>query len=124
MSSAKFHQITGYSAVVGAVLAAVRRDAGLDQQAMAEKVGITQSAWSRIETGTTQITVGQLATAARVLRETPSGILKTADALANELSRGGVRVEDRMPQEANASAIIVSAAALTGFASDLLTRRE
>ncbi|MGD0137323.1 MAG: helix-turn-helix transcriptional regulator [Tepidisphaeraceae bacterium] len=124
MSSEKFQQVTGYSAVVGAILAALRRDARFDQETMAKKAGLTQSAWSRIEAGATQITVSQLATAARALQMTPSGIMKRADALASQLSRGGVRVEDSVPRDPKSSHIVVGRATLIALASKLLTRGE
>ena len=119
MSIGKLQQITNYNSLVGATLAAMRRAVGLDQLKIAEAVGISQSAWSRIENGGTQITVAQLAAAARMLGNTPSGILKRAECLATYLTRRGVRVVDRAPEAPRGSDIALGTSALTELASQL-----
>jgi transcriptional regulator with XRE-family HTH domain len=122
VSSSKLRQICCYNSVVGAVLAVMRRQESFDQRTMAGKMGLTQSTWSRIETGISQITVGQLAAAARVLHTHPAKILGLADALAANLKSGGVRVEDRLDGFPEDRALVIDARALDKLATEVLLR--
>ena len=82
--------ITTYPAVVGAYLAAKRNELKLSQGALAEKVGLTASTWSRIESGESALTIEQLAQAAQALSMTPGALLCTIDAITAELNKRGI----------------------------------
>jgi ribosome-binding protein aMBF1 (putative translation factor) len=56
-----FNKLLGYN------IAAAREKKGLMQKNLAELVGMSQSAWSRIETGESRITVYDLMVCAKVL---------------------------------------------------------
>ncbi len=115
-STEKLVQVTTYSRIVGAIIVALRKDAKIEQEEMANELSLSQSAWSRVETGTTQITVAQLAQAARVLKKRPWEILRRVDVLVEQVERAGVAVEDRIDEQMSNVAIIIGAAALIGLA--------
>ena len=82
--------MTTYPALVGAFLAAKRKELGLSQSALAESVGLTVSTWSRIENGESALTIEQLKLAGDKLNVLPSQILKDVDEKIIELQNRGV----------------------------------
>ena len=90
MSSQAPNAITTYPAVVGAYLAAKRNELKLSQSQLAEKVGLTASTWSRIESGDSALTIEQLALAAHGLSMTPGALMSAIDAITDELSKRGI----------------------------------
>jgi len=90
--AARLKPATTYPAIVGQVLAAERRENGMNQCELAQKLGMHQAAYSRIERGATSPTVALLARAARVLSKTPSELLGKADRFASYLKERGVCV--------------------------------
>lgn len=58
---------TSYSAVLGVVLSALRKKAGLEQGRMAEKMGLSQASYSRLESGKSTFSVNQMFQAAGAL---------------------------------------------------------
>lgn len=114
MTNRSAREITTYPAIVGQVLAQLRREAGVNQAHLARAVGVTQSAWSRIERGDVAITVEQLAVAARLLGTTPRDVLAYAQSTQEAAERRGVEVEPiRMPDAVANGLILLGAAALT-----------
>lgn len=82
--------MTTYPAVVGAFLAASRKEKGLSQSDLAEAVGLTVSTWSRIESGESALTIEQLAQAAQTLNLEPSALLRAVEDKIAELSSKGI----------------------------------
>ncbi len=82
--------ITTYPALVGAFLAAKRKELGLSQSTLAASVGLTVSTWSRIENGESALTIEQLKLAAHTLNVLPSQILKDVDDKIIELQNRGI----------------------------------
>jgi len=83
-----------YTALVGQVLLGHRGRKGLQQNDLAAALGVSQSAYSRIEQGDTTISIPQLRVIARRLGIAPSDLLREADGLAERLGRQGVEVSD------------------------------
>jgi transcriptional regulator with XRE-family HTH domain len=83
-----------YTALVGQVILQHRNRRGLHQNELAGALGITQSAYSRIEKGDTTISIPQLRVMARRLGVDASVLLEEADALAKRLRAQGVEVSD------------------------------
>lgn len=81
-----------YQALVGYVLQHQRKRLKLEQGVFATQIGISQSAFSRIESGSTAASVSQLRKIAPLLAMKPSEILGEADRLASDLERQGVEV--------------------------------
>ena len=99
--------MTTYPAVVGAFLASKRKEIELSQGDIAEKVGLTVSSWSRIESGEAALTIEQLALAAKALSMSPGQLLMTIDAITVELSKKGIGTNI---ERASADAIAASGA--------------
>lgn len=83
-----------YTALVGKVLSDHRERQGLHQNALAEALGLSQSAYSRMENGDTTISISQLRVIGRRLGIPSGDLLKEADGLAEQLRRQGVEVNE------------------------------
>lgn len=84
-----------YAYVVGRALAGIRQERGLSQEDLAHRSSLTQSALSRLELGETILNVEHLLILARVLRTTPTAIVRRADHLAAELKQHDVGVAEK-----------------------------
>lgn len=91
-STVKIEPVLTYGALVGQVLQQIRKNQGIDQGSMAQAMGLSQSAYSRIESGHTTISLVQLHKAGGVLQHPASVILSQADQLEQRLVQQGVRV--------------------------------
>ncbi len=83
---------TTYQAVLGQVLVRKRRKKGLDQEALAKKVGVSRPTWSRIEAGLSAMNVEQMHKAAAALGTDPGALLVEADDVVLGLKKEGVKV--------------------------------
>lgn len=93
MSTPDLKPGTSYPAVVGSVLVKLRGEQGVRQGELAQAVGVTQATWSRIENGSSALTIEQLGMAAVRLGRAPSEILRLADQAVMELRQRGVDVK-------------------------------
>jgi transcriptional regulator with XRE-family HTH domain len=85
-----------YSALVGKVVEQRRIHRRVNQDAVANALGITQSAYSRLEQGQSALTVTHLKTIAAQFKTTSADILQEADQLALRLKHRGVDIiEDK-----------------------------
>ena len=83
-----------YGRLVGRIVEHLRTQQGLHQTAIAKSLGISQSAYSRLELGQSGMSVTQLRTIAEKLRTTPDSLLHYATLYANQLRAQGVTVTD------------------------------
>jgi len=99
--------VVTYATLVGKVLQQQRKQHGVEQAQMAQTLGISQSAYSRLESGGSTLTVAQLRTAAQALKMPPHVLLMAADHLEAELndSQEGVKVVTQKPNNAAAAII-------------------
>ncbi len=109
------HPGTTYPAVVGAILAAERKNCGFTQADFAEAVGIVQSTWSRIEKGTSALNIEQLVVAATALNLEPHVIIQKADKTVREIEAQKMRVEYQPKKSGNGGLLLLGAAALTAL---------
>ena len=115
MSTTEMHAGTTFPAIVGAILATERKQAGFTQAEFAQRVGIVQSTWSRIEQGTSALNIEQLAIAATALNTKPHTILEQADRTAEEIQRRDMQVEYKPQKKGNGGLLLLGAAALTAL---------
>jgi len=111
--------VVPYSVVVGRVLQQRRTQLGLHQNDLAAALRITQSAYSRLESGDTALSLTQLRIAAAVLQASASAILASAEQYANYLQLQGVQITDE--KKDNSAAVLIGlgllAAAMVALSS-------
>lgn len=94
--SHSLRNVTTEGAVLGGVIAQLRADCvpALTQQELAGKMGLSPSAWSRVEKGETELTALQLKRVAQFLDTDATTILRLTDELAEKLEKdAGISVE-------------------------------
>ncbi len=87
-----------YSSVVGSIVAARRRELGVDQTALATALSMTQSSWSRIEQGISAFPVELLGFVAQLLGVTPTRILEDTEQRVQKLVAAGHTVVFERPK--------------------------
>lgn len=104
---------TTYRAVLGKVLELRRKSLEWNQDEMAKRLGTSQSAWSRVETGQSNLSVEELAVVAHVLKTRPEDVLRDVQRSIEHLQKRGVMVLIGQPKaEDNTGAALLGAAAL------------
>lgn len=116
MHAAPLRPVTTYPAIVGRVLAELRKERGLNQEDIADVVGVGQAAWSKIERGDSALTVEQLYAATRRMGLAPSDVLRYAELVCDEAADQGVAVElgRHKPRDALAAGLVLIAGAALG----------
>lgn len=123
----KFNGSTTYPALVGNVLAQLRKERGIGQAEFGALVGIGQSTWSRIEKGESALTIEQLAKAAAQLDLAPHELLAVVDGAVDNLQDQGIEtLLDRIGANNMAllGAIPVVGPTLTAVLSGVSTYRQ
>lgn len=123
MSTPNELEVTTYPALVGNVLGRFRKISNLDQGKFAEQLGLSQSAWSRIERGIAVINVEQLNVAATMLGVTAGQVLIEADAAKREFETGGGQVVPKRETEILSPGMKLAGAAAIGALLASLARR-
>ena len=125
MSTQELKPGTSYPAVVGSVLVKLRCERNVLQGDLAEAVGVTQATWSRIENGSSALTIEQIALAAGRLGVSPHSILSYADEAAEELRQRGVRVElTRNSLSLESGIALIGAAALGALIATIIFKAK
>ena len=112
---------TTYPAIVGRILEQKRASLELSQGAVATKIGISQGAWSRIENGSSIISLDQLRAAATVLATTPAAVLELADRAEQQLQSQGVKIV--LPRTTSSGAAMMTGAALGALLVAILLKK-
>jgi transcriptional regulator with XRE-family HTH domain len=99
-----------YPALVGQVVKHYRSRAGIDQAQMAEHMALSQSAYSRIESGDTTMNVWQLRTCCERLSVTPAQLLADVQLKEEQLRLQNVAIVQE--KRANPAAAIIGIAIL------------
>jgi len=81
---------TTYPALVGNIIARLRKEQGIGQAEFASMVGLGQSTWSRIEKGQSALTIEQLAKTAEQLDMQPHELLAIVDGARDNLQAQGI----------------------------------
>jgi transcriptional regulator with XRE-family HTH domain len=106
-----------YPAVVGQILASIREQRGEKPRDVAARVGLSQSAYSRLDKGDSVMNLPQLHKVSAELGETPSAVLHRADAIKKQLRAQGVQVLPEKPDNAAAALVglgLLAAVLLSG----------
>lgn len=97
--------VVAYPALVGRLLVQRREQLGLKQGALAEAIGLSQSAYSRLESGDSVLNLSQLRNVCSHLGLSPAQLLHAADRYEAQLRRQGVDVVAEKPSNPAAVAI-------------------
>lgn len=92
---------TTFSAVLGVVLANLRKVKGIEQGEMARKMGVSQASYSRLESGKSSFSVDQLYLAAQALEIDGAELTQRLNNAVKQLNVNGVPVI--APLRANAT---------------------
>lgn len=91
-SSPQPKPVVTYPALVGKVLAHRRKTLNIEQGKVAADLGLSQSAYSRLESGESVLNVSQLHNVAGQLGMRPAQVLSLADRYAAQLEQQGVNI--------------------------------
>ncbi len=83
---------TTYSAVLGVVLANARTIQGIEQKDMAERMGLSQASYSRLEGGKSAFSVDQMFQSATALGVAGDELTRQLNATVHQLQNNGVTV--------------------------------
>lgn len=114
---------TSYPAVIGRVLEYMRKEAGFDQKVIAERLGLTQSAWSRIERGQSGISMEQLLRVSSVLGKEPHEIVADADQATSKLKEDGIVVHPNIISKPDSTIAWLGLAALGLMVVAILSKK-
>lgn len=91
--------VTTSAAILGAVLARLRKDKNLTQEELGKAAGVGATTWSRIEQGSSQLSTEQLRAAAKALGVSSAFVLGKAEELEEEFKAKGIVVGDVHPKD-------------------------
>lgn len=104
-SSSPPKPVVTYPALVGKILAQQREGKGITQGQLAASLGLSQSAYSRLEKGGSVLNLSQLRSVCGLLNLTPAQVLSSADQYEGQLRQQGVDVIAEKPNNPAAIAI-------------------
>lgn len=97
--------VVSYPALLGQVIAKERTRLGINQGTMASTLGISQSAYSRLEAGSSVLNVSQLHNVAAILRQAPAQLVDQADRVEMALRQQGADITTSKEADPAAAAI-------------------
>ncbi len=123
---------TTYQAVLGRLIARKRQERRMDQSELARCVGVNRSTWSRIEAGSSALSMDQLAKAAGALGVSLGDLMLEVDDIVRELRNHDVEVHQSRDQAKSASVktggatavAFLSGAVLGGIIAAMLADRS
>lgn len=89
-------QLTSYSAVLGVVLASKRKELKIEQGQMAEKMGLSQASYSRLESGKSSFSVDQMFQSAEALGLDSKDIFQQLLTTSAKLKEEDISVEPQL----------------------------
>ena len=97
--------VVAYPALIGKLLVQRREEIGFKQGQVAAALGMSQSAYSRLESGESVLNLSQLRNICAELRTSPAQVLRDADEYERLLRSQGVNVISEKPIDPAAIAI-------------------
>tara|TARA_A200000113_G_C8827565_1_gene342565 strand:+ start:71 stop:436 length:366 start_codon:yes stop_codon:yes gene_type:complete len=108
-------QVTTYPIIMGGIIKNIRERLGFDQRTMAEKMSLSQAAWSKIETGKTVISVVQLQKISNILGMPASEIIGYTDDAVKNIKENNINVQPSSNDAGLKAGHIIGGAALALF---------
>ncbi|EGR8989602.1 transcriptional regulator [Vibrio vulnificus] len=78
-------KMVSYSSILGVVVANKRKELGIEQSVLAEKMGLSQASYSRLESGKSTFSVDQMFECAKALNIAPEGLFNSVVNTVNNL---------------------------------------
>lgn len=97
--------VVAYPALIGRILAHQRESQGIKQGDLAASLGLSQSAYSRLESGESVLNISQLRNIAGRLGVHPSAVLTWAEQYEAQLRLQGVEIVAE--KQGNSAAIVI-----------------
>lgn len=85
-----------YSALLGQVLANLRKQRSLEQSELAKRMGLTQASYSRLESGKSSFSIDQMYQAANAIGLSAIEVLEELDRFSKHLESDGIEVAPQM----------------------------
>jgi transcriptional regulator with XRE-family HTH domain len=110
-----------YSGVFGQVISNLRTAQGIEQEAMAEKMGISQASYSRLENGKATFSIDQMYQASDALGLKVNDLIEKVDNYTSHLAQEGIKVESQVrgnatkPTQSNEVGDFIAGAALAAI---------
>ncbi len=115
---------TTYSAIIGNVIKQLRDTKSITQGQMAKKMGISQAAWSKLESGKSTLSTAQLVKLASYLNIPANKIMQYADDAALKFKDEGMTVTYDNKEAENIGLMLLGAAAIGAIiAAVVLSKR-
>lgn len=114
---------TSYPAILGRVLEHKRKGKNLDQKDVADHLGLTQSAWSKIERGQSGISMEQLLRVSQLLKTQPHSILEDVDLAKHGLEKQGVIVHASVASKPSDTVALIALAVLGVMVVAILSKK-
>ncbi|KUI97519.1 helix-turn-helix domain-containing protein [Vibrio sp. MEBiC08052] len=95
-------KMVSYSSILGVVVANKRKELGIEQSALAEKMGLSQASYSRLESGKSTFSVDQMFECAKALGIGPSELFSSVVNTVNNL-KGSEQVSVQAQPRGNAT---------------------
>ena len=120
---AQIQHITTYNGIIGAVLRSRREQIGLEQSQIAQRLGLTQSSYSRIESGKTSLTLIQLADIAPKIGLNPQDFIAQVESIKLNMQHQGIDVSrDKDPILGKGVTNILIGAALLAVVTQMIRK--
>ena len=119
----QIHNVTTYNGIIGALLRRRREQLGLEQGTISQKIGLTQSSYSRIESGKTSLTLAQLSAISPHYSVRPADFIDQAEQVKMNMKRQGIDVvEEPTTKVASGVTNILIGAALLAVVAQLVKK--
>lgn len=103
---------TTYSALIGNVIRQLRAERSVSQGEMAKLMGVSQAAWSKLESGKATLSTAQLAKAADFLEVPANQIMRYADEAVKRAESEGLTITYDLKEAEDTGLMLLGAAAI------------
>lgn len=127
------HQKVTYSALLGQVLANLRKQRNIEQSKIAERMGLTQASYSRLESGKSSFSIDQVFQAADALEINAIEVIEELDRFSKHLKSDGIELTPKTKKnssdkpnnesKSNSSGAFVAGAALGALLIHVLSKK-
>ncbi len=115
---------TTYSAVIGSVIKKLRESRSIKQSQMADKMGVSQAAWSKLESGISTLTTAQIAKVADIFGIETSQLVQYADKAVEDLKENSIVVSYDYKEAKNMGLMLLGAAAIGALVAAIILGKK